>query len=291
MRSDRRRDAVRRSAPARALALAFAFALALAPVTVHAADLRPPGAADAVSLTQHVGASLPLDSRWRDVEGRDVALGDLFADGKPVLLVLGYYTCPQLCGLLMHGVLEAVHGAGPRARDARIVAVSIDPGDTPATARARRDTDLAYAAFVRGDEPDAALPDLHLLAGDAAAIARVLAAAGYRVRPSADPPGGARVDHPAALVVVTPRGRISRYLMGVRFDAGELGDALADARDERTGTLTDRLALLCAHLDLAVGRHSRAVLDATRAIAALVAIALAGWCWRRRDGIASRSAR
>jgi len=260
----------------RSFALAFALA-AVAPARAAnvATDAAP------VALTQRVGAALPLDSRWVEADGRSVALADLFADGKPVLLVLGYYTCPQLCGLLMHGVLESVQAAGLRARDTRIVAVSIDPGDTPATARARRATDLAYAAFLRGaTQTHGPLPELHLLTSDAAAIDRVVAAAGYRIR--AETAGDARVDHPAALVVATPGGRISRYLMGVRFDPGELGDAIADARDERTGTLSDRIALLCAHLDRTVGRHSDAVLEATRAVALLVALALAAWCWRRR---------
>jgi protein SCO1 len=249
------------------------------------ASAQPRTVDDAVSLTQRVGAELPLDSRWVEADGRRVALGELFADGKPVLLVLGYYTCPQLCGLLMHGVLEAVHTAGSRAADVRIVAISIDPDDTPATASARRDTDLAYAEFLsQAIDAVRPLPELHLLTGDPIGIGRVNAAAGYRVRRSADPARdtGARYAHPAALVIATPRGRISRYLMGVRFDAAELGAAIADARDEGTGALTDRIALLCAHLDLALGRHSAAVLQATRAVAVLIALVLAAWCWRRR---------
>ena len=267
---------------ARSLLLACAL-VAFASAAASATDVAAANGEPAVALTQRVGAALPLESRWRDADGRGVVLADFFSDGKPVLVVLGYYTCPQLCGMLMHGVLEAVHSAGPRARDARIVAISIDPGDTTATARARRDSDLAYAAFLRdGAAPRAELPELHLLTGDATAIDAVVAAAGYRIRPAADRSGGARVDHPAALVVATPRGRVSRYLMGVRFDPGELGDAIADARDGRSGGVSDRIALLCAHLDLALGRHSRVVLDVARAVAILVALALAAWCWRRR---------
>lgn len=271
----------------RALLLACALG-ALAPGPVSGATAS--GATDdtPVTLTQRLGAALPLDSRWLDSDGRSVALADLFADGKPVLLVLGYYTCPQLCGLLMHGVLEAVEAGGPGAHAARIVAVSIDPGDTPATARARLATDLAYASFLRqATQARGPLAEIHLLTGDAAAIDRVVAAAGYRIRLASDPAGNARVDHPAALVVATPHGRISRYLMGVRFDPLELSAAIADARDERTGAVTDRIALLCAHLDLALG-HSGAVLDATRAVTALIVIALAAWCWRHRDGVGPR---
>ena len=260
-------------------ALAWLGGSATAPA--HAA---PP----AVSLTQRLGVALPLDSRWVEADGRHVTLGELFTGGKPVLLVPGYYTCPQLCGLLMHGVLEAVQGAGADASDARIVGFSIDPDDTPATASARRGIDLAYAAFLNQSAPAAAaLPELHLLTGDRASIERALDATGYRVRRSTFDlgEGDMRYDHPAALLIVTPQGRISRYLMGVRFDPVELGAAVADARLGRTDALTDRIALLCAHVDLALGRHSATVLQTTRAIAVLIALALAAWCWRRSSAV------
>ncbi|MFL6663957.1 MAG: SCO family protein, partial [Rhizobacter sp.] len=269
----------RRAMPALPRRLArSAWLLALACAFGPAAAV-PLGAPADVSLTQRLGAELPVAADFVEADGRPVRLGELFGQGRPVLLVLGYYRCPQLCGVLMHGVLEAVQALGPRVGAPRIVAVSIDPEDTPATARARLDVDLAYAAFLRsGGHTSDPPPDLHLLTGTAASIARVAEAVGYAYERS---PGAgsdtapARYAHPAALVVATPQGRISRYLMGVRFEPTELRAALADAGQGRTAALTDRIALLCAHLDLRLGRHSLAVMNAARGIGLLVLAALA----------------
>ncbi|HJV59860.1 MAG TPA: SCO family protein [Albitalea sp.] len=268
-----------------------ALALLAAACTAWGAGAQPlalPQAPNA-GLTQRLDASLPLALRLVDAQGRAVRLHDYFDAGRPVLLVLGYYRCPQLCGLLMHGVLQALHDAHVPRSAVRIVGVSIDPGDTPATARARRDLDLAYADFLQGARPPDAALDLHLLTGAPADTARLAQAVGWRYEARADDAirdGGAptRFAHPAAVVVITPQGRVSRYLMGVRFDPAELRDALVEASQGRIGTVGDRIALLCAHIDERFGRHSAAVMAATRIVGVLLVVALGAWCWRRRAG-------
>jgi hypothetical protein len=78
----------------------------------------------------------------------------------------------------------------------------------------------------------------------------------------------------------SPDGRVSRYLMGVRFDPAELRTAIEDARDGQIGNLSARLALACAHLDLRTSVHSEAVLVGMR-IAGLATLALlAALVWR-----------
>lgn len=241
-----------------------------APAQPFVAPVPPPA-----GLAQRPGESLPLEMALTDSDGARVRLGDFFGDRRPVLLVLGYYRCPQLCGLVMHGVLEALHDS--RAGAVRVVAVSIDPQDTPATARARRERDLDYARFLTPGE--APLPDLHLLVASAADSARLARRVGFSYTASAGP---ARFAHPAAVLVVTPQGRVSRYLMGVGYDAAELRTALADASGGRIGGLSDRIALLCAHFDPRWGRYSDTILDALRVAGVAGALALGAWCWRRR---------
>lgn len=134
-------------------------------------------AAPATALVQRLDAPVPLDLPLVDSDGRQVRLGDFFRAGRPVLLVLGYYRCPQLCGLLMHATLDALHDSGVSRRDVSIVAVSIDAQDTPHTARAKLAVYRAYADFLRGPAPRETEPDLHLLVGapqDTARLARAV---------------------------------------------------------------------------------------------------------------------
>jgi protein SCO1/2 len=286
------------------------FAVACALVAAHASApaqdlaagpaLAPAPAPAPISLTQHLQARLPLAAGFTDSDGHPVRLADEFAPGRggtarPVILVLGYYRCPQLCGLLMQGLLEAAHATGLPASAYRIVFASIDPGDTPADAAVRRRVDLAYARFLDGGAAasPARAPSLALLAGSPASIAALTRSVGYVYRPvpaSGDPPAdAARFAHPAGIVVVTPDGRISRYLMGVRFDPDELRRALVDASDGRIGSVTDRLALMCAHLDPRLGTWSTTVIAGMRAagIATMLLLGLFVWrrCARVRSGV------
>jgi protein SCO1 len=268
----KRRRLLAASATIAFIGRARAQALALPPAPVARIEPRP-------------GAALPLHMELLDEAGRRVRLGDYFGAGRPVLLVLGYYRCPQLCGLLMQGLLEALQGSGVPRRDWRIVGISIDAQDTPTTARARRELDLAYADFLLGAQSADAPLDLHLLTASAQELRALGTQIGYvsHAIPDEDArAAGARFAHPAAVIVATPGGKVSRYLMGIRFDAAELKVALADAAGDRIGGISSRIALLCAHFDPHVGRYSGAVMTGARIGGLTLAAALAGWCWRRR---------
>ncbi len=254
--------------------------------------LAPTPDTSAIALTQRLGAALPLAAPFTDSAGRAIALGDEFAsvgrDARPVIVVLGYYRCPQLCGLLMHGLLEAAHDTGLPATSWRLVFVSIDPDDTPADAAVRRRVEIDYARFL---DAKASPPDVDLLVGPPASVRALAYSIGYAWQPAAAAAPAAsgapttRFDHPAGLVVCTPDGRVSHYLMGVRFDPRDLRAALVDASGGRVGTLTDRLALLCAHLDPHAGRWSTAVLAGLRAVgfATMVMVGLLLWRSRARE--------
>lgn len=254
----------------------------LLPCVLAAQPLALPAAPDA-KLEQHPGARLPLELPAIDEAGRAHQLADFFDGRRPVLLVPGYYRCPQLCGLVMHGLIDALQASRVDRSQWRIVRFSIDPSETPADARARRDAEAGYAQFAFGLRASDTPPDLHLLTlreGDARLLANDI---GYRFQPlqDANANDGAYA-HPASVVVVTPHGTVSRYFNGLQFDAAELRVALADAAGDRVGSVTSRLALLCAHFDPRVGRHTESVMNAVRAISLALVAALAAWCWRRR---------
>jgi protein SCO1/2 len=234
-------------------------------------------------LTQRPGAALPLDAALRDELGQSVRLGDFFVAGQPVLLVLGYYRCTELCGLLMHGLLEGLQAAGLPRTGWRIVGISIDPQDTPADARSRRALDLAYADFLQGAGDDAAPLRLDLLLADAATVQRIAQAAGFGFQPLVPArAGSAAFAHPAVVVVATPAGAVSAYLQGVRFEGPRLREALQRAAAGGTGSLLERFSLLCAHFDPAPGRHDAGVLLALRISGALTLGGLLFLAWRQR---------
>jgi protein SCO1/2 len=264
----------------RALLLAFYLMLCQAPAGAQA--LRLPPQPDA-GFAPVIGAALPLDAVLRDESGAALRLGRLFG-GAPVVLVPGYYTCPNLCSTLFEGVVQALALSGMGAGSYRLVGFSIDPQDGPARAAGKRQ---AYASLLPGGAAD-----LRMLTGDPAALARLETALGYRALRD---PGSGEFAHAAGFVVADAEGRITHYFPGVRFEPAALRTALQAARNGRAGaggaSLGERLLLLCTHYDPALGRHSGAAMAAVRAGVLLTLLGLGAWLWRRRPARAAKEGR
>jgi protein SCO1/2 len=243
---------------------ALLLMLACDPAAAQALHLPPPPAA---RFDPVPGARLPLDAVLRDDAGQPVRLAALF--DRPVVLVPGYYTCPNLCSTVFEGVLQALALSGLAAGEYRLVGLSIDPRDGTATAAARK---RAYAALLPGGARD-----LTLLTGDPATLARLQQALGYRT--VADVASG-ELAHAAGFVVLGADGRIARTFSGVRFDPATLRDAVRTP----TPSFGRQVLMLCAHFAPTSGRHSAGALAFVRAGVLLLPLAFLGWLWRRRGG-------
>lgn len=248
------------------LCLLLAF---LIPRLTSGAERSPPAG---LEFVQRLDAPLPLELGLRDETGREVRLGDYFGRG-PVILVLGYFNCRNLCGTLLDGVLESLAQAGLPASAYRFLAVSIDPRDDSAAAGAKA---AAYRPILAGG-------DIHFLTGEAGATARLAGSAGF---PYAWDGEQGEFRHPAGFLVATPEGRIARYFLGVRFASRDLRLALVEASAGRVGSAADRLLLLCSHYDPDTGRYTFAAMTAVRAACLLAAVSLGVWLWRRTGGAA-----
>jgi protein SCO1/2 len=222
-----------------------------------------------VEFRQNIGARVPLDALLRDEDDRGVRLSKYFGTA-PVVLVLGYYRCPNLCTTEMQSVLQTL-GALPLAKDNYgVVAVSIDPRETATDARHGK---AAYASIDAGWSTR-----LHMLSGDGATVARIAHAAGFQYAYDRNTD---QYVHPAGFLVASPDGRISRYFLGVTHSARDLRLALVEASQGRLGSPVDRVVLLCSHYDPATGRYSVAVMNAVRAVSLGVLMLLGAWLWRR----------
>jgi protein SCO1/2 len=62
--------------------------------------------------------------------------------------------------------------------------------------------------------------------------------------------------HIAAVAVLTPDGRVARWLYGIQPQGNDLRLALTEAGQGRIGDLGDQLLLLCYHYDPHTGRYS-----------------------------------
>ncbi len=220
-----------------------AFApLALSLMSAAAEIPAPP---DAVQIVERLGKPVPPDIELFAADGHPLRLSSLLGK-RPLILTLVYYRCTALCNLLLGGVAHAAAALDWRlGQDYDIVTVSIDPSESSALATEQRRGFLqASGAYLPTAWP-------FFTAGDAA-IDSLADSVGFQFQRI----GGQRqFAHAAAIVVLTPDGRVSRYLYGLTFDRRQLELALFEAAGGRVGTSWQRFLLRCYRWDSATHRY------------------------------------
>ncbi|MGA8401358.1 MAG: SCO family protein [Stellaceae bacterium] len=252
------------------LAMLLATPARAAPSGIPAADFA------SFAFDQHPGAQLPLNVTLRSGGGKPVKLGSLF-DGKPVLLDFEYDRCTTLCGVMLDQITTALRSLPLKAGgDYHLIAVDIDPDTTPQQA-----ADFAKAHGAAG-------AGMTVLTGDEAAIRRLAEAAGFPYR--RDPATG-QYAHPAGLLVATPSGAVSRYLLGFDWRPFDLRLALTEAGKATIAAPAQAVLLFCYCYDPQTGRYDLAIGRLLDIVGAATLLAIAGLVWaaarRRPNGNAA----
>jgi protein SCO1/2 len=221
-----------------------------------------PGLLAQIGIDQRLNQQVPLDLVFTDETGREVRLGEYFGK-RPVILVLAYYECPMLCTQVLNGVVSALGVLNLEVgREFDLVAVSINPKETPGLAAQKKQTYLE-----RYKRPDSAA-GWHFLTGTQGSIERLAEAVGFRY---AFDERIQQYAHAAVIEVLTPRGIVSKYFYGIEFSPRDIKFGLMEASEERIGTPIDNVLLLCYHYDPTTGKYGSLALRAVR-IGAIVTV-------------------
>lgn len=209
-----------------------------------------------VGFDPQLNALVPLDLPSRDETGRSVALRNYVAGGKPMILALVYYQCPMLCTQVEQGVASMLKVVKFDAgKEFSVVFVSINPGETPAMAAAKKKNAVEY--YHRAGAADG----WHFLTGDEPAISALARAVGFRY---AYDPKSKLYAHASGILILTPQGRISRYFYGIEYSPRDVRLALVEASAKRIGTPVDHVLLFCFQYDPSTGRYSTSILRLVR---------------------------
>ncbi|MGA7121661.1 MAG: SCO family protein, partial [Polyangiaceae bacterium] len=160
-----------------------------------------------------------------------------------------------------------------------VVSVSIDPNDTPETAAKKRTQVVSGYPRAKGSTSG-----WHFLVGDEENIRRVTDAVGFKYRYDARQKQYA---HPAAIYLLTPEGRIARYLYGIQFDPGDVRLGLLESSEGRSITTTERLLLFCYHYDPQGKHYSLVAMNVMRLGGGVTMVLLGGFLavmWARERG-------
>ena len=248
---------MRITATAACFGLVLLFAAEAAPATN--GSLLPPSL-KGIGIEQKLEGEIPLDIIFRDESGAAVPLRTYFGS-KPVLLVPVYYTCPMLCSQILNGVVAGLRPLSLKpGRDFEIVAFSFDSKDTPQTARLKMDH------YAHSYSSRAGTNGWHFLTGNQKAIDALTQAIGFHYR--WDDVHNMFV-HASGVMLLTPQGRLARYLYGVEFEPKDLKLGLIESSQNRIGSPVDQVLLFCYHYDPKTGKYGAVVINMLRLAAGL----------------------
>lgn len=234
-------------------------ALLLATAAAHADSVVPgntmPGPLKEVRYDQRLGEQVPLDLPFKDEAGRAVKLGDYFGR-RPAILVLAYYHCPMLCDMVLQGVETALKPLSlDPAKDFDVVVASIDPHETPEQAAAKK------RQVLKDYNRPGTEGGWHFLTGPQPSITRLANAVGFKY---VYDPERNQFAHAAGMVILTPGGRVSRYLFGLEYPARDVRLGLVESAGGKIGSPIDQILLYCFHYDPVMGRYSATTLTIVR---------------------------
>jgi protein SCO1/2 len=231
-----------------------------------------------VGIDQHIGEQVPLELVFRDEHDQPVKLGDCIG-GKPTILVLAYYRCPQLCNLVLNELTESLRKVPQYSigEQFNVVTVSFDPKDKPAIAWGKKQSYLQLYG-----RPDAER-GWHFLTGEQSAIDELCRAVGFRYEYDAKTK---EYYHASGIMLLTPEGKLSRYFYGVQYESRDIRFGLADASEGKTFDIPvkEQVLMLCYRYDPHTGKYSPDVMLALRIGAGITVLVLGTWVlrvWRR----------
>ena len=211
-----------------------------------------------VEVIEHLGDQVPADIALYNAEGEAVKLGDYFEahGGRPIVLAMVYYDCPMLCGLVMTRMQEVFNKVDFNiGEDFQFLVVSFDHTNTTAMAAGQQATYRAgYDRDLTPSQRD--LFERSLVFHTTSALnARTLGRAlgyEYNYLPEVD-----EFSHPSAFFVLTPDGKISRYIYGLTYEPRDVKLALLEASDGKIGdSFGDVFLQLCFTWDPSSGAYT-----------------------------------
>lgn len=170
-----------------------------------------------VGIVEQLDQTVPLDLQFLNEAGDTVTLRQLV--DKPTVLSFFYCDCPSICGPFQSGIADVISKVDATlGTDYQVILISFNPLDDPFKAREKKKN---YVQNIPEEQQYA----WHYLTGWQENIKKITDAVGYHFKPT-----GLDFAHPSALIILSPQGKITRYLFGISFLPFDLKMALIEAQ-------------------------------------------------------------
>ncbi len=233
-----------------------------------------------IGIDERLGEFIPNDIMLTDENNDSVLLNDLLSKETPTVLNLVYYSCPKLCNFATDGLLKVVNETDSLelGKDYKILTVSFDPDDSTELASKKA---LKYRSSTRGAEGSEL--NWPFLIGDRENIEKLTESVGFRYKVDGD-----EFAHASALIVITPEGKISRYLYGIQHIPSDFRLSLLEASKGEIGDskLINSVLLFCYGFDPVGKKYALKALNIVKAGGVVTLLTLGiglTYFWRREN--------
>ena len=202
-----------------------------------------------IGIDEKLDNYLPDDIKITNTEGKEVNLREII--DKPTVLNLVYLRCPGICTPLMDGIAEVVDRSDLiLGEDYQIVSVSFDPTETPLLAKRKKNN---YVNLIKKQD---AKKGWNFFVTDEENVHKLTEAVGFKYKKV-----GNEFLHAGTIIMISPNGKITRYLNGTSFLPLEFKLALIEASEGISGPTINKVLQYCFNYDPSSHRY---VLNITR---------------------------
>ena len=170
-----------------------------------------------IGVIEKLGDTIPLDLTFFNEKNETVTLRQLI--DKPTILCFVYFDCPGLCSPLLSGVADVISKVTMElGKDYKIITISFNTHDTPEKALEKKRN---FVQNISKENQDSWI----YLTGTQENISTITDAVGYVYKPQ-----GLDFAHPSVIMVLSPSGKITRYLYGLVYLPFDVKMALIEAQ-------------------------------------------------------------
>jgi len=186
-----------------------------------------------IGIFEKTGDYANLNLVFIDEMGQKVLLRNLVK--KPTIILLVYYKCPGICNPLLGSVGEVIDNLDLKAgKDFNIISISFDEKDDYKIAAEKKKN---YLAMLKRSISEGSWK---FLTGDRDSIMKFTESVGFYFKRE-----GKDFIHPTGLIILSPDGKITRYLFGISFLPFDLKMALIEASEGKVGSPVNRVLRFC----------------------------------------------
>lgn len=194
-----------------------------------------------VGITEHLGDKVDLTLPVINEKGETVSLSTYFQKGKPVLLSPIYFACPGLCSFHFNGVIDALKKVDWNpGQKFEVVAFSFDAKETHEVGEKKK---INYMKMYDRAGTDGGF---HFLTAPQSTVDQLMNQVGFKFKWNEKINEWA---HASAAIMISPEGKITRYLHGIEFNPQDLKLALNESGEGKVGNIIDSAILYCFKYD------------------------------------------